>query len=230
MRMHYLIEKLDKEELSKVWCALKDIKETLVIKHPSNATVLISLHPEDCNISPAKVYGVLEDLQRKGIFKILKRKKLDEGLDSVPVRIINEEKFHSEYKKVENQAKQLGLIKSQKDTVGNLLITRDSNGDFYYRGKLINFQDEENIYYKVFAAVFEKSDANGFCSYHEIDKFLIQSGEDKLKDVDKINKRITNAVANLFRFTKNLPNKAPSGKPIIKVKRGRGLIFNNPRI
>jgi hypothetical protein len=128
------------------------------------------------------------------------------------------------------EAEKRDLIKDQKDIASNFFINRNSNGDFYCRGKLIHFTNKDTIYYKVFVAVFEQNDPNGFCSYIEIDKFLIQDGENESLDTEKTTKRITNAVQNLFRFTKNLPQKAPDGRPIIDIKRGKGIVFYNPPI
>ena len=75
-----------------------------------------------------------------------------------------------------------------------------------------------------------ESDGNGFCDYETINKFLERNGEDKLDDIEKIRKRINNGVASLFRFTKNLPHKAPAGKEIVMIQRGKGLLFYNPKI
>ncbi len=234
MKIHYLkLGDLNEDELQQVWCVLKDIRGTLNIRYANKPikSILVSLNQKNYNISisPAKVHEILSEFQRKGILKILQANKFAKNLNAISVKI-NQRKFDSEYKEVKERVENLNLGKPRKETKTNLLITRDSNGDFYFRNKLCNFQNDEDIYYKVFVVVFERSDPNGFCSYSEIDKFLIQNGEDKLEDLDKIRKRITNAIPNLFRFTKNLPNKAPNGRPILSVKRGKGLIFYNPQI
>ncbi|MSU60430.1 MAG: hypothetical protein EXS52_00755 [Candidatus Staskawiczbacteria bacterium] len=108
------------------------------------------------------------------------------------------------------------------------LITRDAiAGEFYYKNKPINFQGNETIYFLIFECLYEKSDFNGFCSYETINNYLQASGEEEYDDDRQIKDRIKNGIANLFRFT-GLPKKNPTGKKLIDVSRGKGLIFNNP--
>jgi len=104
MIIRYLtIKDLEDEEFQKVWCVFQEIKETLGIRYKSNF-ISVSLCPEKCKISKAKAYEILKEFQKKGILKILKIGKLNQSLDSVPVRV-NKKRFNPAYKEAENRAK-----------------------------------------------------------------------------------------------------------------------------
>lgn len=110
------------------------------------------------------------------------------------------------------------------------LIMRDkATGDFYFNGKLVECPDHDDIYFKIFIALYEKSDASGFLSYKNIDKYLADGGKKRLDDEKKKQQRIDNGLKNLFHRT-NLVKKTPDGKKLISRKRGKGLILYNPRI
>ncbi len=226
------IKDLPEESLSELWEFLKDIKNNLEVDAPLKS-ISIPLFSKTCSSPTQKDWirafrkKILKQLEkREKVLKRLKETKKDADFAYVKLNI---KKFNSFYEKVEKEIEKLSLIKRPREELkSNLLITRNKSGDFCYRGKLINFQNEDTIYYKVFVALFEKNHVNGFYSYKEIDKFLTQNGEKKLGNIDKAAKRITNAVVSLFRFTKNFQNKAPDGKRIIAVKKGKGLTFYNP--
>ena len=107
MIIRYLLEKLDKEEqgLRKVRAILQHIKETLELSEPSDS-ILVSLNPEDyaIKIPPVQIIAVLEDLQKKGILKILKKNESTPSPNTKFIEI-DREKFNSEYKKVKNWPK-----------------------------------------------------------------------------------------------------------------------------
>jgi len=116
MIIRYLIEKLGNDGLQKVWTVLQHIKDTLDLSEPSNS-ILVSLNPDDYTIKiPAvQIIAVLNDLQNKGILKILKTNELARGQNAKLVKI-DREKFKSEYKQVENRRKKEGLEKIQEIT------------------------------------------------------------------------------------------------------------------
>lgn len=145
------------------------------------------------------------------------------------------ENYHDQLKKIiKNKRKILDLDKEQPDLPNKqnqrYLITRDkTNGDFYYKNKLIKFDNKDTIYYLIFECLYTKGDLKGFCFYESINRYLEKQGQERLVDNQKIKDRIKNGLENLFRFT-NLPRKAPDGKKIIQKSRGKGITLYNPPI
>lgn len=137
------------------------------------------------------------------------------------------------------------LIKDSGDTskqkvaqhnVPHYLVTKDSSGNYSYRGKRIEME-QETIYYKTFDILYISGDQNGFVSYEDIEKNLIKRELPESQTEEKRNKRIVNAVSDrqgLFRFAKvsgkPLKNKTLDGHDLIEIKRGKGLKLNNPNI
>jgi hypothetical protein len=117
------------------------------------------------------------------------------------------------------------------DKEPKFLISKNNLGQYFFSNKPLKFENTDTIYFKIFDVLYEKADTNGFCSYGEINKFLQESGEETLTDKAKIVERISNGLKNLLRYS-NLPKngKIQDGKPLIKTKRGKGLIFYNPPI
>ena len=116
------------------------------------------------------------------------------------------------------------------------LITRDSNGDYFYDGKRIEM-GQETIYYKVFDILYTMGDQRGFVSHEEIDRELIKRGLPESRDEKAKYKRIHNATLNeqqgLFRYAKvsgkKLRNETKDGRKLIELL-GKGLKLNNPTI
>jgi len=124
--------------------------------------------------------------------------------------------------------KELKFIKTKienKDT----LITRNGNGDFYYKNKPIKFDNKETIYYLIFECLYERGDLEGFCSYENINKYLIEYGKIEYSDNRKIIDRIKNGIQCLFRFT-DLSERTPDNKSLIKKVKGKGMILYNPKL
>lgn len=114
------------------------------------------------------------------------------------------------------------------------LIEKDAQGDFLFDGKIITM-GKGSEYCLLFEILLDYSDQNGFLSYENIEKFLIKSGLVPENDTGKRNKRIQNLLhQGIFRYAKVQDNRfyngMPNGKPVIEIRRGRGLILNNPRI
>ena len=115
-----------------------------------------------------------------------------------------------------------------KNQTGKTLITRDkATGDFYYKDKLVNFQNKKAIYFLIFECLYENCDYEGFCSYEDIDRYLVKKNMGECADERKVKDRIKNGITNLFRFS-SLPSKIPTGKNLIDKARGKGLVINNP--
>jgi len=126
------------------------------------------------------------------------------------------------------QNKQIKGVKNKETKKRKRLIERDEGtGDFYYKNKLIKFENKEAIYYLIFECLYENGELNGFCAYEIIDKYLQQYGKGRTAGEEQMKKRIKNGIMNLFRFS-NLPPKTPNGKQIIINKRGKGIVLYNP--
>lgn len=144
------------------------------------------------------------------------------------------EKHQQDILKSYEKAKQT-IVPDSKDAKGKikkerLLITRDKiNGDFYYKNKLLEFENKKAIYYLIFECLYEKGDFNGFCSYETINEYLEERGKKELTDDRRIKDRIKNGVESLFRFS-DLHRKAPDGKNSIQKVRGDGISLYNPPV
>jgi len=144
------------------------------------------------------------------------------------------QEFYNLYQDFFNRHKRF-LITTKKEltkpkkTIGKNLINRDSDGDFYYNNKLIEFKNKEDIYYLIFECLFEEGDIKGFCSYDKINKYLEKNGKDKHGDNEELKSkiRIKNGIDNLFRFS-NLINETPKGKKLIEKIAAKGVTLNNP--
>ena len=139
-------------------------------------------------------------------------------------RQFEEEERIREIVKEEQTEREIPKTSKRRD-----LIIIDKTGDFYYKNKLIKFENKDAIYYLIFECLYEKGELDGFCSYETIDKYLVEHGKERYDDNRQITDRIKNGVMNLFRFS-NLPAKAPDGKEIIQKVRGKGIILYNPSL
>ncbi len=119
----------------------------------------------------------------------------------------------------------------------NRLVNKDSNGDYFYNGKIIANVTPGTISYNVFDILYLKSGQSGFLSYEAIDKELIKRGHAPTKDEKVRNKRIQNAILNknqgIFRYAKIGDNRLRNEtldkqKKLVEFVRGNGLQFNNP--
>ena len=117
------------------------------------------------------------------------------------------------------------------------LIHKDRKGDFYLSDDRIDMS-QMSIYYKAFDILCTYHDQDGFLSYEKIEEYLVKNGEDEAIDAKKRNKRIQNALTNENQGFwkgakingKTIKNETPSGKKIIDVRGGLGLVLNNPTI
>lgn len=121
--------------------------------------------------------------------------------------------------------------KPRKDKMRvTLFIEQKNDGEYYCKGKLIKFPNPSALYAQFFRAVFELGDSSGFVSSKDINPRLRWKEKSPPTKTKAIQQRIRNAKLNLFRHVKGLPKKTPRGEPLIKLKRGEGVIFNNPEL
>ena len=125
-------------------------------------------------------------------------------------------------------------IDAEKVGIKERLITKDTRGDFFYDGKHIEM-NKDSIYYQLLDILFSHTDQQGFVSYEDIEKYLVQYSNPETTTSEERNKRISNALSNqLFRFAKingkPLQNKTLNGKELVEVIRGKGLKLNNQPI
>lgn len=118
---------------------------------------------------------------------------------------------------------------SKKENLGEPLITKKGNG-FYFRGTEIDF-GEDTKYKDVFDILYTNSIQSDFISYETINNELLSKKWEPVSG-KKIKKRIQNCITNgIFRFAKingrKFKNNASANKKLIKIRRGRGVEFNN---
>ena len=116
----------------------------------------------------------------------------------------------------------------------NRLIHKDETGCYSYNDQPIKM-GTNTIYYKIFDALFLHHDQNGLLSYKDIEHYLVKNGEEEIDNDEKRNKRINNAIQQLFQICKKswwgaCQKYDPRGEELIEIDRGNGLKFNNPTI
>jgi len=113
-----------------------------------------------------------------------------------------------------------------KDT---LLEYRD-DGNFYTRGKLIDFPDPKADYVLVIKALLQESDAGGFLSYNDLYKYLERHGRRRFAEDEKVQRhRIANALTTLKHKRKRqkvqFPFYRPDGSHLIRAVPAGGLVI-----
>lgn len=127
--------------------------------------------------------------------------------------------------------------KTSKERTFFSLLNRSSMGDYFYNGIKVEVPKSAE-YFKAFDVLFTHCDQDGFLSYEDIEKGLVELGISKTEDRDSMIKRINNYILNknqgFFRYAKvngkKLKNKLPDGRLLVDKIRGKGLILNNPTI
>lgn len=106
------------------------------------------------------------------------------------------------------------------------------NGDIYVRGKLVDFPDPTADYVLFVKVLHLHSDSNGFLSYENISRFLEKETGKRSSGKRAQQKRILNAVANLYRKRERqknaFPKQTPDGAPAIQNVPGKGFIIRSP--
>ena len=234
----------EQQLIRKLWVVMQEIKEKVVLFQDDDAVIDFPKIPRGIYLKKwLEICGenVSENIilnERADIINGLSRREIIDFIEELNdcVRFTIKVEFNSFYKKIEKDYRSIpeagkvkvGTIFLPKDTEKRkVLITRDKNGDFFYKNKLIKFEDKDAIYYLIFECLFEQSDLTGFCSYEIINRYLEKHGkEEYATDRQKID-RIKNGITNLFRFS-NLPFETHNKKKIIQKVKGKGAILYNP--
>jgi len=235
----------EQKSIEKIWIVLQEIQEKQQILQDDDATIDFPKEPSGFYLKALlEIEGgemrrsailnaraeIIKGLARRGVIDI------EEEMFST-IRFTTTDKFDSFYKEIEKKYNTIRKSKENKteqkiqlkdSEKRKTLITKDkTTGDFYYKNKLIKFENKEAIYYLIFSCLYENGDLEGFCSYEIINRYLEEHGKEKYSNEQQIMDRIKNGIINLFRFS-NLPLKAPDGKNLIRKVRGKGIILYNP--
>jgi|GEM_PF-2635720 len=155
------------------------------------------------------------------------------------LEVINRNRLKEIRRILHKKEEEIGNKKGENHRIKTeYLIYKNSLGDYFYNGKKMEFLDKNTNYFYVFDIIFSYCDQDGFTSYEKIDTELIKRSLPEVKDNEVAAKRIQNAISNknqgFFRTVKingtRMLNKTPDGSKLISIKRGRGLILNNPKI
>jgi len=125
------------------------------------------------------------------------------------------------------------MIKGRQTQFAKKFINIRDN-QLFCKSKLIDFPDLDSVYVKVVEAFLSIAGENGFCSIEIINDYLEDAGFPKLKSKQDKAKRIHNALTTLYRERKSqkkpFPKRAPDGKKIIELVKGKGWVFHNPSV
>jgi len=223
---------LDKE-IGEFVYLLRDLNIVDKISYVSADTLKAGMsgYAYDCEVSIPR----LKDFIRQKTDDVPSQRHATEDQKAILRKIIKKEEEKETFKKeiiTEIQKEQ----KIKSEIIPNRLISKNSSGDYFYNGKMIEM-DQETIYHKIFDILFTSGDQDGFISYEDIEKELVKRGLLEIENKVARNKRISNAISKhqgLFRFArvngKRFNNKTLSGKKLIEPKRGKGKKLNNPII
>jgi hypothetical protein len=152
------------------------------------------------------------------------------------IRILSVEKIKKLQERISDPAPAaVDTEESQKpkNVIGRDQVITKVGGDYFFLDNPMNFGD--NTQYKdLFDAIYSNCIQENFVSYEKINDDLLKRGWENIPN-EKIKKRIQNAITNgIFRFAKigkrGFKNINPYNKEeIIKIKKGRGINFNNIR-
>lgn len=121
---------------------------------------------------------------------------------------------------------------SSANTDKNFYIIKRGD-DFFYKGKLMDRLSKDAEYYKVFCALFDLLPTGGEISYTKLIA-EIKSRIRKVKSMSSaearlyIQKKLTEK-GNGFQKYAELNETEDNQKPLLKVSRNRGILFNNQR-
>lgn len=124
--------------------------------------------------------------------------------------------FHSG---IVEDAKKKGLAK------GKRAITKDVDGDYYYKGKKLPFK-KDAIYAHIFDYLYDLAD--GEASYDNINTYLARMGKGTMGSKFDQSERIRNAI-KVYEKDKKFP-KTIGGLRMLEVRHGYGMRLNNPEV
>ena len=114
------------------------------------------------------------------------------------------------------------------------MIIVNVNKVYYYNGDRMDIPNKDTLYFVIFDVVFELMPDGGFKKYKvietELEKRRVRGRKiDKLTGeaaATRIRTNLTSEKNGFFRYIK-IPNSATMGHPLIKTKKGEGIIFTN---
>ncbi len=128
MLIRYVINELSNEKLQNVWCVLQVIEDSLDYKEPLTS-ISVNLRQEKCNISPEKVYDILEYFEWRGILRIIKRTNKFLGkLNAVPVKIFRK-KFDLKYGEVKTELESRSKKGGKSESINEIICVRPRSGN-----------------------------------------------------------------------------------------------------
>ena len=159
-----------------------------------------------------------------------KHKEAFEKTNQIPEKetVIKHEHTH----RFENNIQEKDIVlnhKYEKDTPSTFYITKKGE-DFHYKGRYINISKTAE-YYKVFCALFAKLPEGGEIVYKDLISEIKSRIPTRANDTSGVMKKfiqrnLTDKSNGFMRYA-GIPETEDSGKPLISVSRGRGIIFNN---
>ena len=135
---------------------------------------------------------------------------------------IKDDVFNQVFSEYENK-----YSSEETENPDNFYIIK-KGGDFIYKGKILNIGDI--LPYKVFSILFNLRPRGGEVSYSELGS-KIKSGL-KTTSISDMNKFITtnlNDKSNGFVHYAECPEREENGRPLLSVKRGKAIVFNNKK-
>ena len=107
-------------------------------------------------------------------------------------------------------------------------ITKNNNGDYFFKGSLVDIRSKDAEYVIIFDVVFSLKPNGGQVSYKEI---IEGCKKRKLKsDKKSILRALSGANANFFRYVKGIEQSPSHGIELFRAdQKGRYLEFNNSK-
>ena len=126
----------------------------------------------------------------------------------------------------------IGGIDPKALKVAEYYITKDSEGNYWRDGQLINISNKDTLYFVIFDVVYGLAKTGGEINYSDIEnnlrKRMVNGRKVESLDGQKRNKRILARVNEFFKMTKT-ENVVQDGRKLIEPKgrRGKQIKFNN---
>lgn len=124
-----------------------------------------------------------------------------------------------------------GILEKLDNNVSFITV---ADGQIFCDGRIVDFPTKNAIHVWLVEAILFRANHRGFCSYDEIDDFLVKErNAGKVKNRAEARKRINNAILTLYRKRRDqrcdFPEFAPDQRKVITIEKGKGIFFHNPR-